>query len=201
MKIIVALIGKNGAGKGAVAQIFGKYFQFERGCHTATVVFSDLLKETLTLWGVEHTRENLQALPLIMENAFGVPGGEPHLMAEVICNRIEKMNTSFLVVDGGRWLTDEAMLRKLGAVFVFVRCPAELRYQRLKARKEKAGEEFMSWEDFQRQDNAENERYILDIGGRADFEIDNSTGEEELAVLAENVAHEIALGRQCSHSS
>ena len=63
---------------------------------------------------------------------------------------------------------------------VYVTADPQIRFGRLRARSQRAGEKDMSKEDFLRQENALTESFIEELGKQADFPIDNNGTLEDL---------------------
>lgn len=172
MKICIGIVGENGAGKSTVAQ--GVMARLE--LRSQIIRFSDILLETLELWGISPTRQNLQILPQIMAQAYGLGS-----LTKAVAKRIQNCNKEVIIVEGVRWLVDEKLIYSFDPnLMVYVTAPREKRYKRLIGRKEKKGEEFMTWEQFLKEDSAPNEVYIPSIGSRAKFKIVNDGSGEKL---------------------
>jgi len=151
--------------------------------------FSDPLAETLKLWNLPLTRTNFQKLPVAMEKTYGLG-----CLTKVMEHRIKNTPEYFVAVDGVRWKSDIEMLHRLHEskirVFslIYITTKAEIRYQRMKDRKEKAGEECMSWEQFTEEENALTEKDIKTLGvNYAHYIIDNNGTEEEFSKKIEEV--------------
>lgn len=173
MKLIIGIVGENGAGKTSVL----KYLKQKLGETTCqTLRFSDVLSETLALWDIPQTRANLQLLPQLMDSGYG-----PGSLSRAVAKRIEESSSDILLIDGVRWDSDEKLIRSFkNSLLVYVTAPPRLRFQRLKARREKAGEDVLTWEQFLVEDSAPNEVQIPHIGKRANFVITNTSSEEIL---------------------
>jgi uridine kinase len=137
--------------------------------------FSDVLRETLTLWGIPHGRENEQILAQIMvaEGAF-----KAGALSNAVMNRIANDPSDVAILDGVRWLSDEAMIRNFGAsgihdLIIYISADADTRYARMKARN-RSGEATTTREQFDKQGQAKNEIDIPQIGSRADIIIQNN---------------------------
>jgi dephospho-CoA kinase len=64
---------------------------------------------------------------------------------------------------------------------VYVAAESELRFQRLRARNEKPGEEGMSYEQFLQEEQAATEREIPKIGATADVRLENNGTKDAFA--------------------
>lgn len=173
MKIIIGLVGEKGCGKGTFKDLLSEIMPDKKIVH---VRFSDVLVETLKLWGIPTSRENLQKLSPAMVRAYG-----EGTLTRAVKKRVEDLEADIVILDGVRWLSDAEMLRQFTRnLLVYVIADAELRFERTKNRKEKAGEENTNWEKFLQEEQAETEKYIPIIGALADYKILNNGSLEEL---------------------
>lgn len=168
MKIIIGLVGEKSGGKGTfknlLVELIGNRHQIKH------VRFSDVLVETLKLWGIEDSRPNLQKLSPAMVQAYG-----EGVLTRAIKKRIENVDADIVILDGIRWHSDAEMLRQLpNNVLVYITADAKKRHDWSRARKEKAGEENTTLEQFMEEEQAETEKYIPEIGAMADYKITNN---------------------------
>jgi hypothetical protein len=148
--------------------------------------FSDILRETLTLWGIPHGRENEQLLPQIMHAG---PGFGEGALSRAMKVRLGKNDADIGILDGVRWREDEKMLRELPkegiqSAIIHVTASPGRRYARLAVRN-RAGEAKTSRADFDRQEKARTEIEIPDIGGRADITLIND--EDDIGKLYKEI--------------
>lgn len=179
MQLIIGLVGQQGAGKETLVHALEPHLAAQ-GLSVAHVRFSDVLRETLTLWGIPHGRENEQLLARLMAADTGFKAGA---LTRATAARIGTLTADVIFIEGVRWITDETMVRALNsdtrrALIVYVVAGAQTRFERIKARN-RSGASTTSWEDFCRQEQAENEIYIADIGSRADVTLANEGSRED----------------------
>lgn len=168
---IIGLVGEKGSGKDTFARFLQEIIKDKSVAHLR---FSDLLKQTLHLWDLPTTRSNLQKLAQVLEEGFG-----SGTVAHGIEIQIEKSDKDIIVLDGIRWMPDVELLKKFpDHKLVYITAEAQLRYERLKARGEKGGESKMSFEQFQKEEQAKNELLIPEIGSNADYKITNNSSIE-----------------------
>ncbi len=173
MKIIIGLVGEKGCGKGTFKDLLVEFVHDKKIAH---VRFSDVLTETLKLWGIPVSRENLQKLSPTMVQAYG-----EGILTRAVRKRVEDIDADIVILDGVRWLSDAEMLRQLpNNLLVYITADAKTRYERTKGRKEKAGEENATWEKFLLEEQAETEKAIPLIGAFANHMIFNTGPLEEL---------------------
>ena len=165
-KIIIGLVGEKGSGK----ETFGNFLmEVAKSKKVLRVRFSDILNETLKLWGLEGTRHNLQHLAVVMEEGFG-----RGTLSNAIFKRVNNLEADIVILDGIRWETDEKLIRSFPKnLLVYVTAEINLRFKRLQVRKEKK-DEAKTFEQFMSEEKAKNELLIPKIGIRADFKIENN---------------------------
>ena len=183
MKYIIGVVGENGAGKDTFTTFF-------KAAAAPLVIakhrFSDVLYETLNLWGIDTTRANLQDLAIVMDGKFG--DGSVTRAAK---SKIQKENADIIVLEGIRWKTDTAMIKGFdGSYIVYVTAKPKIRYERLKKRGDKVGEKETSFEQFEREEKAATELEIPQIGASADFKIVNNGTLDDFRKSVEKFAGE-----------
>jgi dephospho-CoA kinase len=186
MAIYIGLVGEIGSGKEDVSKFIAQEFD-GRMKGVAIVKFSALVSETLALWGLPPTRNNLQRMVRVMEENFG-----EGTLAGAVKQRLINEPAEVIIIDGVRWWADFELIRWLPrSVLVYVTAPADLRYSRVSRRTEKPDEINMTREKFDEDEKALNEVNIPLIGARADYRIDNTVSYGELHSLAEDVARDV----------
>ena len=104
-------------------------------------------------------------------------------LARVMASKCEAAPGAHVVIDGVRRLTDIEILQATYGdrfILVWIETSADNRYERLKARKEKAGERMMSREEFDAQEQAESERQLDVVRAACRTVIDNDGAPEAL---------------------
>jgi dephospho-CoA kinase len=178
MKMLIGIVGTKGSGKGAFVSLLKEKLPDH---HIEALRFSDILHDTLMLWGdVSSTRENLQKLAVMM-NQMG-----NGTLSRAMRTRVLKSPADIVVLDGVRWESDLAMLRSFpNNMLVYIYANPRIRFERLLVRNEKIGEGAMSWEQFTREENALNETSIPEIGKQADVTIINNGSFSELSTAVD----------------
>ncbi|HXK37570.1 MAG TPA: AAA family ATPase [Candidatus Paceibacterota bacterium] len=178
--ICVGFVGENGAGKSTAMRlirsaIFPHSFKELR--------FSSILAEGLKTFGITESRENLQVMAQLLDSGFG-----KGTLSRALVARAKNMTEEILFLDGVRWLTDEEAVRSFKQnLIIYVTAPQEVRFKRLLERKEKSGEDTMTWEQFLKEDSALNEQFTSDIGSRANFTISNPLEDSSIQTVIEAV--------------
>lgn len=185
--IIMGLVGKIGSGKSTFTNILIEFAE-QQGLSVSRIKFSDILLETLNLWNLTANRENLQKMAVAMDNFFG-----KGTLSKAVEGRILEAGerVDIVVVDGVRWQSDVEMLRYLqrDAMLIYINTTQNIRYQRVRSRKEKSGENGLSFSQFCIDDKAPNEKFIEEIGALSDIEIENNGSLEDFrAKTEENLA-------------
>jgi len=182
-KIVIGLIGEKSAGKGTVA----KYLIEKYGAkHYGT---SRILKRTIEDLHLPTTRDNHIKLALVLKEGFW-----PSIVIDALIKDMEQDSADITIADGIRMHGDVAPFKeKYGNNFylLYVTADMKLRYERSKQRKEKAGEDAMSFEQFLNEEARLTEISIHEIGEKADFQIVNNGGPEELIAQLEAVMEKI----------
>lgn len=167
-KFIIGLVGEIGSGKETFAQLFRQAAPQLSVSHHR---FSDILYETLRVWDIETNRRNLQMLTIVMREGYG-----PEVLNHAVGKRIENDPAQIVILDGVRWQSDVKFLKQLpNNRLVYITAEPEIRFNRVIQRKEKAGEEGKTFEQFQEDEQMATETEIPIIGKTdADFKIINN---------------------------
>ncbi len=185
-KLIIGLVGEKGGGKGTFTKVLREVAQGREITH---IVFRDVIQETLELWGIPATRQNLTKLAVSMTSTFG-----DSAVAHATLRKAENVESDIVIFDGIRWKGDVEGLRQLpNNILVYVTADPEIRYQRAKARKEKVGEESLAFEEFMKEEHLKTELLIPQIGKTADFTITNNGTFEEFKNQVKDFYREVQL--------
>ena len=179
--MIVGLTGRNGAGKGTVAQ-----WLMARGFGYSSL--SDVIRADLADRGQESTRDNLIAAGRRLRREGG-----PGVLAERILRSIPP--GADYIVDSVRNPVEVEVLRgQTGFLLIEVTADEQVRYQRMVARNR--GGDASSFEEFRRQEQAELHdtdsaaQRLVATAELADLVVDNNG---DLAALAETLAEAIGV--------
>jgi len=179
MKLVIGLVGAPLAGKETCANMLEKLL-LEDGYSVSRHTFSEILRETLDLWGLPHGRDNEQKMAMLMNAEIGFGDGT---LSRAMRHRLMTEDVDVTILDGVRWLGDEKMLRGLNdegikSILIYIPADAKVRYDRLLTRK-RSGEHTTTREDFMRQEQVRTELDIPDIGSRAEIVIENNYNDIE----------------------
>jgi dephospho-CoA kinase len=166
-KLIIGLVGEKGSGKQTFAD-FLKELANQKIAHVRT---SDILAETLNLWTIPTTRINLQHLAIIMDREYGQGS-----VTRAVEQRIKNLDAEIIILDGVRWTTDVALIRKFSKnVLVYITANQKTRYLRLKKRSSKVNEKGLSFKQFLKEEKEKTEVEIPKIAKTADVKIINDS--------------------------
>jgi dephospho-CoA kinase len=175
--LLIGHVGEPRAGKETVSALLAKRAQRD-GISADWLQFRTPLEETLKIWGIEVNRPNLQKLAQIMAKDDAFRAGA---LSRAVEHRVRNSSADIMQIDGVRWPADEEFVRRIpGSLMLYTTASFEIRARRAQARR-KEGEDIKSIEQLRIEEQAENERYIADIGSRADWTIKNES--DSLAVL------------------
>lgn len=183
MKYVIGLVGAQGSGKSTFVTLLSKYLP---DVTIESFRSSGVLFEIFGVLRVENPkRERLQRLAVQLE---GVDYGT---LAHAMRTRLSESRADIVVFDGVRWDADVAAVRSFPKhALVYIERDAQKRFAGMRARKEKAGEAFLTWEQFCAEERAATEVVIPRIGKEADILINNNGTLEE---FGHNVRAFVAL--------
>ncbi|HVM90514.1 MAG TPA: AAA family ATPase [Verrucomicrobiae bacterium] len=182
-KLIIGLVGQAGCGKGTAADYLKEY----KGA--GYVRFSGILGQIIETLSIEKTRDNFIKLSEALRKTYG---------EDVLSYAVEKAALNapedIVVIDGIRRIDDIAALEPLPQFkLIAVSAPAELRFERMKKRGEKATEANMSREQFEREEQAPTEVDIPKVMERAWRTLDNSGSKEEFEELVSQTLKDLGF--------
>ncbi len=188
-KRILAFAGRNGCGKETAAKDAADRLGTQER-HT----YSAILEQTYRLWGYEqNSRDDHQELSTFMRKQKGQDA-----LAQAMLAKCKRAPGGWIVIDGVRRLDDlEALNAEFGhehITLVWVEASADTRYERLKKRKEKAGEQFKTRDVFDQEEQAESEVQLEVVRAACVGEIDNNGPLEALVEQVDLLCHDLTVG-------
>ena len=164
---VIGLIGEKGSGK----QTFVNFLKdLTPDLNIRQVRFSDILAQTLMLWDLPNTRENLQKLAIMMNDSFGAQA-----LANAAKFSIEGDSSDVIIFDGIRREAELQLVKKMpDHKLIYITADQNLRYERLKKRSEKVGEAGLTFEQFLAEEDSKAEKLISLLGKEADIKIENN---------------------------
>lgn len=173
MAFIVGIIAEKGAGKGLFVKIVQKLLPQTK---ISSVRYSDIPREILAILNKEKSRENMQIISTALRRAFNDEG----IFNAAVKKRLQNTDADLIILDGVRKREEAEMVKELHGVLVYIAADPEVRFERRKKDAENTDEGEMSWEQFQKQELAEAEISIKEIGEKlADAVIENNGTMEE----------------------
>lgn len=171
-KLLVGLVGLSGCGKGTAADHLRTVYGADY------VRFSGILGTVLEALGIEKSREQFIRISETLRGEYG-----EDVLSHAVAKQALFSEKDIVIIDGIRRLDDIVALEPLPQfVLVSIAAPAELRFERMKKRGEKASEANMTWEQFLKEEQASTEITIPAVMERATITLDNSGTAEELNV-------------------
>jgi|ERR1051326_3362589 dephospho-CoA kinase len=177
--MILGLVGEKLAGKDTVAN----YLRDKYGA--AHFRFTHILDAILEELALPISRKNEIDVGLALRKVFG-----EHVLVNALGQRVKKSMASFRVVNGIR-MDEMDVVKNWGAKIIYITAPPEIRFTRYQARREKADDAQMNFEDFKHQDSGPTEARIPELGKQADFKIDNVGSLEELYKKVDEIVKQI----------
>ena len=182
-KLIIGLVGRQGSGKGTAADLLKTKYGAQ------VFRFSAVLSDILNRLSIEKSRDNLIALSEALRKAFS---------EDVLSYAVERdalaSSSDVVVIDGIRRIEDIAAFEPLPNFrLIEIAVPAKVRFDRMRGRGEKVGEDHMSWDDFVAQEDAPTEVTIADVAARAWKALDNSGSPADLERSLDQTMAELGL--------
>lgn len=178
MKLILGLAGEMAAGKTTITDYLKEH-------HSAVSFrFSTMLRDILDRIHVETTRENLQKLSTFLRGTYS-----EDIMSKVIAKDVASAEHELIIVEGIRRPTDVTYLNDVpGFHLIAIDVDARTRFERITQRSENPDDQTKTWEQFQKEGQAESEQQVAVIMAQAEFRIDNNgTKEKTIAQIEEIV--------------
>ena len=166
MPIIIGVLGEKRSGKGAFAKLLR---DIVKPITVARIGASEILSKTLEIWEIEKSRKNFQKLAVVMDKGFG-----KGTVTNAVWQRILADPSEIVIFDGVRWQSDLEKIRTFERNYiVYVTAGTEIRWRRSLELTEKTGENTATFEEFMNEEKMETEKYIPELGAKADFKIVN----------------------------
>lgn len=184
-KIIIGLVGETGSGKDTVAE----YLEKEYGAKLMR--FADPIKDTLSIYFDKLSKEDQQWLYLVFKARFG-----EDILSRAMAKRVEDSKDELIIINGVRMPSDYDFVKNYeGAQVLYVTIDQKIRWERIANRGEKSDDK-ISFEKFQELDRQETEKYIPEIGAKADKTIRNEKDLNYLLTEVDNYMNELGVSRK-----
>lgn len=183
-KIILGFVGDLAGGKGTIC----KYLKEKYGVNSYR--YSTMLRDVLNRLYIPESRENLQLISKILRENFG-----QDLLSKVIADDVAHDPAKLVAVEGIRRPTDITYLEKMpGFNLIYITAEAKTRWERLVKRAENPGDSEKTFETFLKDEQAEADKLIKELGTKAQYKIDNNGSFEEFYNQMENILKTIGYG-------
>ncbi|MBU0612692.1 AAA family ATPase [Patescibacteria group bacterium] len=168
-KKVLGFTGLIASGKGTACEYMSKKYGAE------SFRFSTILRDVVDRVYLPQTRENLQNISQVLRENFS-----QDILSKAIAEDVKKAKAEIVVIDGVRRWTDIEHLKEIpGFKLISLKVDAKTRYKRLTKRGENTDDTSKTWEEFQKDSDAEAEVHIQDMIEKADVIIDNNESLEE----------------------
>lgn len=190
VKQILGIVGEIGAGKDTFCKIFAEVAMLSwLPVNIKMLRYSDIIAECLDVLHLEKSRENMQKFSPLIESGFG-----KGVLSRVMTERAALASADIVIIQGIRWMSDLAELRRAGGTLAYVTASMENRFYRIRKRTEKSDELGISWPEFKTREEAQTEIYIPAIADQADFRFENNGTPEEFRESISKFAAEYLPG-------
>jgi dephospho-CoA kinase len=174
---VIGIIGSKGSGKDTLASYISK--KYGAGHHAHSEILSDLL----TIIRVPKTRMNKIKL-VQLRKAFG-----ENVLINALNKKLVQENRDTQVITGIRFDNELENIRQYDRnLVIYIDAPLEKRFEWQKERKQYAGDEDMSFEEFVRiGEKEETEIHIQRLGQLADHRIENDADLQTLYTKVDEI--------------
>lgn len=180
-KIILGFVGDLAGGKGTICQ----YLKEKYG--VTSYRFSTMLRDILDRIYADKTRENLQDLSTFLRSRYG-----QDIMSKVIVKDVLRDKNDIVAVEGIRRPTDITYLKELdGFHLIYITADQKTRWQRMVLRQENPDEAEKTFEQFLKDEQAEADMLIKELGKQAEYTLTNNGTRTEFYINMENILEQI----------
>ncbi len=183
-KIVIGLAGRLASGKGTVTRHLVDTYKADK------TRSSDPLRETLDIYMIPQTRENLDALSTFLRSTYS-----ENVIANAVKRYLAKSTAEVVIFDGMRRLVDVEAIRSFEhSLFIFCDTDQKIRYERSVKRNENIGDDAMAFDEFVAQDSDEPQQQIEALKKYADVVLNNNGSEAELMEQLTNKVDNVIVG-------
>lgn len=182
-KLLLGLVGLQGCGKGTLADLLTQ--QYGAGYFRFSAIISDIL----TRLAIEKNRDNFTKASVALRQAFG-----EDVFSYALETAALQATQDIVVIDGIRRPEDVVALEPLPHFhLISIDADAPLRFERMKARGEKATEAGMTWEKFLADEQLPTEVTIPFVMDRAQYRLSNNGSRAEFEQAAKSLLTSFGL--------
>lgn len=168
-KLIIALAGTLGAGKGTASA----YLKTKYGADI--IMFSDVLRSILRTLALDVSREELQKLSLVLREAYG-----QDVISRAVRRALELSERPIVVLDGVRRIGDLSGISEMERFhMLFIDADPKLRHERIVSRAQNRGDSEKTLETFLQEELADADITIKPLAVQSQKIILNETTEAD----------------------
>lgn len=183
-KVIIGVAGRNGAGKDTFTKLCVEIIKEKNGLEAKVHSSGEIIMACLRICNLWESRPNAQKFVEVMEQGFS-----KGFLSKAMRKLLIEDPSPCVFFNGVRLESDAVMLRNLdtpgiNSSIVYVRRDQKLRFDGMRNRKTKVGENDLTWEKFLEQEAAMTEQYMGELEKQAHVAIGNNSSLDELKELA-----------------
>lgn len=182
-KLLLGLVGLQGCGKGTLADLLTQHYG--AGYFRFSAVISDILNRL----AIEKNRDNFTKASIALRQAFG-----EDVFSYAVETAALQAKEDIVVIDGIRRPEDIVALEPLPHFhLISIDVEAQIRFERMKLRGEKATEANMTWEKFLADEQLPTEVTIPFVMDRAKYRLTNNGSRAEFEQAAKSLLTSFGL--------
>lgn len=180
-KMIIGIVGEIASGKTTVTDYLKQKYK------AVSFRFSDILRDILKRLHLPEDRQNMQQLSSALRTHFS-----EDILSKVLTEDVKMAQAPVIITEGIRRPSDIEFLKNLeGFVLIALKTDAQTRFERLTKRSENPDDQEKTWEQFQKDNNAEAEQKIKDIAAMAKYTVENNGDLKDLYKQIDEIVGEI----------
>ncbi len=183
---LIGLVGTPGSGKSYASEYILKHYGGEH------IKFSDSLTHIIKKLSLEKSRENMIKLSVILRKEFG-----EDIMSHAVASDALTSKEPIVLIDGIRRVEDLAAFRALPSFkIIAVNADPKIRFERQTKRHEKTDDSELTWEKFQKVEEAPTEVTIPEVMAYANYTIMNEGSREEYEQKIDEIMAELGIPKK-----
>lgn len=168
-KIVLGLVGDLAAGKSTISKYLKEKYRVN------SYLYSQMLRDIFKRVYIEDSRENMQKLSTLLRENF-----DQQIMGKVIAKDVQNDPKKIVIADGIRRPSDIVQLQKLpGFNLVYITADPKIRWQRTVGRASNPGDKEKTLKQFLKDEEAEADRTIKELGKQAKYTLTNNGTKKE----------------------
>ncbi|MBD3251486.1 AAA family ATPase [Candidatus Uhrbacteria bacterium] len=185
---LLGLVGTPGAGKSHAADYIIEQYGGEH------IKFSEYLSHVLHRMSLAKSRENMIKLSVILRKEFG-----EDIFSHAVAADALQSDRDVVLIDGIRRVEDLAAFKALpNFKLIAINADPNVRYERIRGRKEKTDDSEITWEQFLKTEQAPTEVTIPETMTYANFTIMNNGSVEDYEKQIDDIMKELDIKKRKS---